>query len=411
MYQQLKNTYLKFGYNFPLLIAFFLPFGINYALFIIFWTLSFFLFDEVKLGLKRVLNNKWSLVFILFFILHVFGYFFSFNKQDALNAIEIKLGFFIIPLLFFASNYNLNQVKKIIISFVSGTLLVSFMCLFRAFFLYFFKDVNAFFYSEFSYFLHPSYFAMYLVFAQFIVILFYPKWLNHLSHLSIKIGFISLVLLVTIFLCSSKMGLITAFLMIPSTLFVMLYKAGFQKIILWGLLAFCLSIFLFYKISPAPFERMKVAINVTTSTSKINKTDAESTAVRILIWEESVKLIKKHIWFGVSPGDANDKLIQAYKNEGLEGALIKKLNAHNQFLQTFIGTGFVGFVLLLILTIGILVYGFVKKNHILSLFSILIVFNFLVESMLQAQAGFIFFVFFCCLFLQYNLHLSTKINN
>jgi O-antigen ligase len=82
-------------------------------------------------------------------------------------------------------------------------------------------------------------------------------------------------------------------------------------------------------------------------------------------------------------------------------ALIKKLNAHNQFLQTFIGTGIIGFVLLLLITIGTLIYGFVKKNYILALFSTLIFFNFLVESMLQAQAGFIFFVFFLVVYLPF----------
>jgi O-antigen ligase len=161
---------------------------------------------------------------------------------------------------------------------------------------------------------------------------------------------------------------------------------------------------------PQPFERIKEAFKVTASAEKIDKTDAESTAVRILIWKESVKLITSNFWFGVTPGDSHDKLIEAYEREGLTGALIKKLNAHNQFLQTFIGTGLLGFILLLLMTIGSLIYGLFKKNYILSLFSILMILNFLVESMLQAQAGFIFFVFFFCILTQYNFHKLNKIN-
>jgi len=46
---------------------------------------------------------------------------------------------------------------------------------------------------------------------------------------------------------------------------------------------------------------------------------------------------------------------------------------------------------------------------LLSLFSVLMILNFLVESMLQAQAGFIFFVFFICLFLQYNFSKQQTI--
>lgn len=410
MLAKIKSTYLQMGYNLPLMIAFFLPFGINYAIFILIWSICFFAFDNVKFGMQRMLNNKWTYVFLAFFFIHALGYFFSVNKNGALNAIEIKLSFLAFPILIGASNYNELQIKKIVISFVSGCVLVSIIDIFRAFYLYFFQDFNAFFYTEFSYFMHPSYFAMYLIFAQLIILLFYPKWLAHLSHLNIKIGFMSLVFLVAIFLCSSKMGLMTAFLLLPLTFGIILYNNGYKKTIAGLLLALMIGIAIAYKLFPTPFERIKQAFKVTSSSETIDKTDAESTAVRILIWKESVKLIEDNFVFGATAGDANDKLVEAYEQEGLAGALRKKLNAHNQFLQTFIGTGIIGFMLLLFMTLGSLIYGFIKKNYILSLFSILMIFNFLVESMLQAQAGFIFFAFFFCILTQYNFHQLNKIN-
>lgn len=408
MLAKIKSTYLKMGYNLPLLIAFFLPFGINYAIFILIWSVCFFAFDDVKAGIERMLSRKWAYVLLAFFLIHALGYFFSVNKSGALNAIEIKLSFLAFPILIGASYYNELQIKKIVIAFVSGCVLVSVIDIFRAFYLYLFQDFNAFFYTEFSYFMHPSYFAMYLIFAQLIILLFYPKWLSHLSHLNIKIGFISVVFLAAIFLCSSKMGLITAFLLLPLTFGIILYNNGYKKTIAGLLLALMIGIAMAYKLFPTPFERIKQAFKVTSSSETIDKTDAESTAVRILIWKESVKLIKDNFVFGVTAGDANDKLVEAYEREGLEGALRKKLNAHNQFLQTFIGTGIIGFILLLIMTVGSVVYGFIKKNYLLSLFSILMIFNFLVESMLQAQAGFIFFAFFFCIITQYNFHKLNK---
>lgn len=408
MLAKIKSTYLQWGYNLPLLIAFFLPFGINYAIFILIWSLCFFAFDDVKAGMQRIWSNKWNYVLLAFFIIHAVGYFFSINKNGALNAIEIKLSFLAFPILIGASNYNELQIKKIVISFVSGCVLVSVIDIFRAFYLYFFQDFNAFFYTEFSYFMHPSYFAMYLVFAQLIILLFYPKWLSHLSNLNIKIGFMTIVFLSAIFLCSSKMGLITAFLLLPLTFGIILYNNGYKKTIAGLLLALVIGIAMAYKLFPTPFERIKQAFKVTSSTETIDKTDAESTAVRILIWKESVKLIENNLVFGTTAGDANDKLVEAYEREGLAGALRKKLNAHNQFLQTFIGIGIIGFILLLLMTVGSLIYGFIKKNYLLSLFSILMIFNFLVESMLQAQAGFIFFAFFFCILTQYNFHKLNK---
>lgn len=408
MLKKYKNTYHQFGYNLPLLIAFFLPFGINYGLFILVWTAFFFLFDDVKKGMQHVFSNKWSYVLLGFFLLHAAGYLFSYNKSGALNAIEIKLSFLAFPILIFAYSYNNLQVKKIVISFVSGCMLACVFYIFRAFYLYLFKDFNAFFYTEFTYFMHPSYFAMYLVFSQLIVLLFYPEWLSHLSNLKIKIGFLSLTFLTCIFLCSSKMGLITAFLLIPMCLCVILYNQGYKKVIVGLTIGFFILIAAAYKLFPTPFERMQQAFRVTSSSETIDKTDAESTAVRILIWKESVKLIRKNLVFGTTAGDANDKLVEAYEREGLAGALRKKLNAHNQFLQTFIGTGIIGFILLLFMTLGAMIYGFYKKNYILSLFSILMILNFLVESMLQAQAGFIFFVFFFCFLTQYNFHKLNR---
>lgn len=396
------------GYNLPLLIAFFLPFGINYGIFILLWAACFFAFDDIKLGIQRVFQNKWSYVLLGFFLLHALGYFFSNDKVAALNAIEIKLCFFAFPILVFASDYNEMQVKKILISFVSGCVLACLIYLFRACYLYYFEDFNAFFYTEFSYFMHPSYFAMYLVFALLIIMLFYHNWLSHLSHLNVKIGFMSILFLTSIFLCSSKMGLITAVLLLPLTLGIILYRYGYKKLIVGLIIALIISITIAYKLFPTPFERIKMAVKVTSSSEEIDKTDAESTAVRILIWKESVQLIKENLVFGTTPGDANNKLVEAYEREGLAGALRKRLNAHNQFLQTFIGTGILGFILLLLMTIGALIYSMIKKNFILSLFSLLMIFNFLVESMLQAQAGFIFFAFFFCFLTHYNFHKLDK---
>lgn len=408
MYNKLKHIYLSSGHNIPLLIAFFLPFGINYSIIILVWVACFFMFDDVKKGLKRVFSNTWSYVLLGFFLLHAVGYLFSANKSGALNAIEIKLTFLAFPILIFASSYNNLHVKKIVISFVSGCILACGFYIFRAFFLYLFNHFNAFYYTEFTYFMHPSYFAMYLVFSQLIVLLFYPEWLRHLSNLKIKIGFMSLTFLTCIFLCSSKMGLITAFLLIPVCFCVILYNQGYKKLIAGLIVGFFISIALVYKFFPRPFERIEQAFRVTSSSNTIVKTDVESTAVRILIWKESVKLIENNFIFGTTPGDVSDKLVQAYEREGLTGALQKKLNAHNQFLQTFIGTGLIGFILLILMTVGAIVYGFIKKNYILVLFSILMIFNFLVESMLQAQAGFIFFVFFFCFLTHYNFHKLNR---
>ena len=62
----------------------------------------------------------------------VAGYFFSLNKPEALNAIEIKVGFVAFPILLFASNYTETHIKKIVISYCRKkiNLFLVFLCVF-----------------------------------------------------------------------------------------------------------------------------------------------------------------------------------------------------------------------------------------------------------------------------------------
>jgi O-antigen ligase len=148
-------------------------------------------------------------------------------------------------------------------------------------------------------------------------------------------------------------------------------------------------------IFPDSFSRLR---SISALSTAPDKTSSESTAVRVLIWEQSIILIKENFLFGTGIGDVNDVLYKAYKENGLTGALDHKLNAHNQFLQTFIGLGVFGFVLLLLLTIGQFIKSLLRKNVLLFLFMSLIILNFLVESMLQTAAGILYFSFFFCLY-------------
>lgn len=99
----------------------------------------------------------------------------------------------------------------------------------------------------------------------------------------------------------------------------------------------------------------------------------------------------------------------AYLQSGMTGAYANSLNAHNQFLQTFIGTGVIGFIVLVIMTFYAFILSLLRKYYLTALFSLMIILNFMVESMLQVHAGFIFFVFFFCLLTQYDLSRKPAI--
>jgi len=128
----------------------------------------------------------------------------------------------------------------------------------------------------------------------------------------------------------------------------------------------------------------------------------ESNAERILIWKSDLATIQKNIPLGSGTGDIKDELIQTYLQYNYTDLAKKNLNAHNQFFQTAITLGLAGIIAIIACFTIPLYIGFRSKNIILLSFIIITIINFSVESMLEVQAGTIFFSFFYVLLLKHN---------
>jgi O-antigen ligase len=386
-----------FFYLFPALIAFLLPFGNALTSPVIaLWFVSG-LISAKDLFQKEALKSRWFWIIVSFFILTLLSNFLFYNASDSFNAIEIKLSFLFLPVLFFLFKMELAIARRIIASFVSGCFIACLFLLGRSFFYLLNGDDSYLYYSKFSYFMHSAYFAMYLNLAIVFILFFYFKWFEQ-HALYKRMAFLMLgILALCVVLCASKIGILTLFFILPLFL-VWEYKNRINLktagIALAALLVLSTSVYLFI---PQVFDRLK-SVSVV-SKSSIDKTSTESSSVRVLIWGECKELIKENFITGVGVANANDALYKAYETHGLTGAFEKKLNAHNQFYQSFIGMGVLGFFNLLLITVGVLVFGFREKNVLLSFFAVLITVNFLVESMLQTSAGNVFYVFFLCLLL------------
>ena len=137
------------------------------------------------------------------------------------------------------------------------------------------------------------------------------------------------------------------------------------------------------------------------SSNDLDKNSTESTTERLLIWQSAVSVIKENVLVGVGTGDTNDALLKTYKTNQYSGALESRLNAHNQYLQTFIAIGIIGFLALMSM-LFIPLYTALKKRDILYLLLLLLIcFNLLFESMFERQAGVVFYAFFNGLFFFY----------
>lgn len=389
----------KFFYNsykhLPLLaIAFMLPFNFGVAIILVGFLFMFFLAGDLKANIRRLFSNKWTYVMFFLFLLPVVYWFFSTNKEAASTAIEIKLGFIVFPILLFSQGFNRIDVRRMMRFFAFGTICVTLINVSRAVFLYITEhDAKYFFYSDFSWFMHSSYYAMYAVFSIVLLSVFGLNNFRKRSSNVILVTVLSFILGAGVFMSSSKMGLLTLVIVLPILLFNMLIKQKkFKLLVVIGLLLLGGFIFL-SQVTIMPVERLKSAFKFANK-EQIDKTTTESNAVRALIWEQAVQIFKENMWVGVGPGDANDHLYRAYEKEGMTGALEKHLNCHNQFLQTAISTGLLGTLPLLLITLGIFLYGLLRRDLLKWMFALIIILNFLVESMLQTQAGTLFFLFF-----------------
>ena len=156
-------------------------------------------------------------------------------------------------------------------------------------------------------------------------------------------------------------------------------------------------------VAPGVFNRIQTSWNLIMQQSDpIDPTSVESTAERVLVWEQAIELIKEHPLLGVGTGDVKDALVEKYVLSGLEGVESEKLNAHNQFLQSFAALGLFGF---LSLALGLLlpaVMAIKRGNSVFFIFIVIIIINALTESILEVQAGVVFYAFFNSFFMFLN---------
>ena len=335
--------------------------------------------------------NKSLLLLIAFYVLHVIAVFYSDDKHRASFDLEVKASLIIFPLFFLFASKTAKDLKVILFKFfVIFSSVVSLTLIIRAFVLYLkTNDSSQLFYGHFSYFLHPSYYAMYLIFS--IVLSFY-LFSNNLCKIKFIPVLSALINLIALIMTDSKGGYVS-FLIVVSYLLVR-YLYNKSKIITISsiILLIILSV-----ITIKQNKRLSIMFDVVSNYKEtINhpETYKESTGLRILSWNAASEAIKENIVFGVGTGDIKPELFKKYKKLNYTHNLKREMNVHNQFLETWLGQGLIGFILLLIVFIIPFISAVKQKDIVLQAFLILVFVNFLFESMLNIQAGTVFFGFF-----------------
>ena len=106
------------------------------------------------------------------------------------------------------------------------------------------------------------------------------------------------------------------------------------------------------------------------------------------------KTIAKKPVIGAGTGDVEEVYNEVLKNEGFVKDGDMTYNAHSQYLPTAIALGIVGLLILLANVLFPFISGFKERNLLYIGLGVIVAFNILVESMLERQAGVMFFTFF-----------------
>jgi O-antigen ligase len=382
-------------YFFPVFFCFCLPFGSLLLSGIIIGWAVVSLFNVDKTSVTSGFRNPLLWVMYGFFLLTLVSAALSENFTEAVFEVEIKLSLLLFPWLLFCFPYPLEILRRCVTGFVSGCFFACLYLVGRAFFYMTGGHPEYFFYTQFSFFIHAGYFAMYLVLAIVLVVVLYPRWYREQRPVIYSSWFFLAFFTAGIFLCASKMGILTFFVCLPLLVLYRMGKKYRARAVIIVLCVFAGVLWLSTLLFPAAFDRWASLRNMSEA---VDPASTESTAVRRLIWHEAWEIGKRNWVFGTEVGDANPALYEAYHRNGLSGAYERRLNAHNQYLQTFVGLGLAGLLFLFALTVGQLINAIRARNFLLAMFSLVTTLNFTVESMLQASAGILFFVFFTCLF-------------
>ena len=336
----------------------------------------------------------WYLLPVAFLVLHIVGLAYSDNRSFGLFDIQVKSGLLILPIcVMMHGRLSAQDWQRFVRAFLAGLLLAFVACLLPAIRTWSATgSLHGFFYQDFSRFLHPSYFAWY---ADTAVLLL---WLNRADPILKGALRRSLLLMLSllVFLCNSKAGFAGWFFVTALGALVTGLKTKSFRLFVVSLLHILIFGLAIWKVIP-PEENRVMAMQQNLSQDTISGSDGRSTSARLHVWSAAWSLIQEAPVTGYGTGDVKDVLLKRYAERGLISAVEKKLNAHNQFLQSWVALGLSGVLLLLAMLAGA-TWRF-RRDPLFAGFLLLTFFNFLVESMLEIQAGVVFWALFYSVFL------------
>jgi O-antigen ligase len=369
-------------------------------------------FRTVSFGRYRLL----LFFFVTFYLWQLIGVFYSENVKLGWSMLFTRFSFLLFPLVFTTPGNEIEKRGAILLKLFAGSTTLNILICF-GYAIYRSISVSdgiltfnphppeaywmSFFYGTlFSINQHPSYLSMYVIISAFISL---ESWSEHKPANFLRHGwlFLALLLFVSLYLLSSRSGLIAAAILIPVYFFSKI-RAKWTRT---GIIVAASLLFVVSVLMVSTNERMRYAI------SEISKGSIKQLVQqdgRVAIWQSSLHLIRENLIFGVGTGDVRQELVKEYSMQGEENLVINQYNAHNQFLEVLLENGLIGLLIFGSLIILMIRIAINERRLLYGLFIIMILIFFLFETVLNRLWGVSFFSLFSFLILYSTKSINKK---
>ena len=248
-------------------------------------------------------------------------------------------------------------------------------------------EIKYLFYGHATHFIgtettHPSYLSMYCVMAWTIIC--YALINNKIESKKGKIaGIIGVGLLtIEIALLESKAGwLVFCLVLLCTAIYALNYRKRRILLTVLILVALCAG----SVVAILHTDRMHAAVTELREGDRTNPTDG--TLQRVLVWQTAQRAIAENFPLGTGTGASRAVLCQSYEANGYTHILAKRLNCHNQYLESTLEQGIIGILALSAFLIFLIIEAIKRKDFLMGIFFVVVALNFLVEAMLEARAG------------------------
>jgi O-antigen ligase len=357
--------------------------------------------------------NKFTLLFVVLFLLYLIGLIWSDHTEIGWKLLEYKMAFFIFPVLFLFPKRTSN-VPDFLSGIVWGCLILSL----RFLAVDLFQNVDLTYYEICRQYihLHPTYAAIYFTIG--IAYLIEGKISNRNPWKAYYV--IPLIILFSIMiLASTSFAGILFLAFVIAFFFGYFIKITFHKIVFW---VYLLSIPIVLIVGVSKISLLKYDLEmVGVVKSDIakgkqfflekHKANPSGTIERVIMWYISTEIIVENP-LGVGTGDIDFYLLDKCKKYDLKLLYELNLNPHNQYLQIGIDLGFLGIVYLIALLVAFIIRSIRSGDIFLFLTVLSLLFNSLFESVLQRQSGIVFYSLIICLLLVYrSTPADAKVRN